>query len=294
MRRGWALVAAVLLVVACAAPGATGVPASMAPSETEPPATSTVVPTATADLEHPVGIIAIGHSGLTGEGTAGTSEPNPQASWATGTLPSIDSVYLRLVAVRAETDGRVANTAKGGAGAALLVSQANSALAKVPVPALGIVQTVDNDINCEGTNIADVGDKLAAALALIHDASPNTKILVALQLGRPRVAFINELVAHDPAAKAGLTWNDDCSFFDSKGSLRVHGVEKLSAVIDRYEAEEARVCAAVANCVTDGGVRKAYVDKIENFSPDYAHLNARGQAAEAALIWPVVEDLLGL
>jgi hypothetical protein len=292
MWRRWPCLVCVVLVAACAAPGATIVPTEAAPSEAE--STPTVAPTATPDLNHPVGIIAIGHSGLTGEGTAGTYEPNPKASWATGTLPTIDSVYLRLVAVRPETEGHVANTAKGGAGAALLVSQAQSALAKVPVPALAIVQTVDNDINCEGTNIADVGDKLAAALALIHDASPNTKILVALQLGRPSVDFIKLLVAYDPAAKATLTWNDDCSFFDSNGNLRVHGVEKLSAVIDAYEAEEARACAAVPNCVTDGGVRKAYVDKIENFSRDYAHLNALGQAAEAELIWPVVEDLLGL
>jgi hypothetical protein len=294
MWRRWKYLIAAVLLAACAAPGATVVPTAATPSEAESTPTATVTPTATPDLEHPVGIIAIGHSGLTGEGTAGTYEPNPMASWATGTLASVDSVYLRLVAVRPETEGHVANTAKGGAGASMLVRQANSALARVPVPALGIVQTVDNDIDCEGTNIAEVGENLAAALALIHDASPNTKILVALQLGRPSVAFIKELVAHDPSAKAGLMFGDDCSFFDAAGNLRIHGIEKLSAVIDEYEAEEARVCATIANCVTDGGVRKTYVDKIENFSPDYAHLNARGQAAEAALIWPVVEDLLGL
>ena len=36
-------------------------------------------------------------------------------------------------------------------------------------------------------------------------------------------------------------------------------------------------------CMTDGGVRKAYKDIIENFSPDLAHLNVKGQAAEAEL-----------
>jgi hypothetical protein len=40
-------------------------------------------------------------------------------------------------------------------------------------------------------------------------------------------------------------------------------------------------------------VRRAYKDKLANFSPDWAHLNVRGQAAEAALIWPVVAKLLG-
>jgi hypothetical protein len=29
-----------------------------------------------------------------------------------------------------------------------------------------------------------------------------------------------------------------------------------------------------------------------NFSPDYAHLNVKGQTAEAELIWPVAEALL--
>jgi hypothetical protein len=33
------------------------------------------------------------------------------------------------------------------------------------------------------------------------------------------------------------------------------------------------------------------VDKLENFGPDWAHLNVKGQAEEAELIWPVVSGL---
>jgi hypothetical protein len=262
------------------------------PVGTSHPPTTTSQPT--VDLDHPVGIVAMGHSGLTGEGTAESLEPNKAASWATGTLPEVNSVYLRLVASRPETEGHVSNTAVGGAGAATLVPQAISAFTTVPAPALAIIQTVDNDILCDGSNIADVGESVADALAMIHEASPNTKILVVGQLGRPSVAFIEELVAYDPTAKAGLTWDDPCSFFSADGELQTSGVEMLSSVIDAYEAETARVCAAVPNCITDGGVRAAYIDKIENFSPDYAHLNVQGQAAEAELIWPVIEALLGL
>ena len=70
-------------------------------------------------------------------------------------------------------------------------------------------------------------------------------------------------------------------------------LKTLTAIIESYDAEEARVCAKVPNCRTDGGVRAAYVDTIENFSSDFNHLNIRGQAAEAELIWPVVTKTLG-
>ena len=68
----------------------------------------------------------------------------------------------------------------------------------------------------------------------------------------------------------------------------------LNDSIDAYEAEQQRRCDAVPQCRTDGGVRAAYVEELENFSSDWNHLNVRGQAPEAELIWPVVADMLGL
>ena len=291
-----------VLIGACAPAASVGSPsasagriASLSPTavSTEVPASASPSAGPSADLAHPVGIIAIGHSGLTGEGTGAMSEPRYPNSWATGTNPDVQSVYLRMVAAHPETEGHVSNTAVGGAPASTLSSQAQAALAKVPAPALAIIQTVDNDIQCDAANAKAVGASLAKVLELIHGASPNTKILVVGQLGRPSVAYVKDLVAYDPSAKYALTWNDDCTFFDGAGRLHEAGFEKLTKAIDAYEAETARVCATVPNCVTDGGVRRAWTDKIELFSADYAHLNKEGQAAEAELIWPVVERLLG-
>jgi hypothetical protein len=290
--RAGTIATALLLFAACStgaptsAPVATGTPAAVAPTPS-PAVTPSAAPT--ADLAHPVGIIAIGHSGLTGEGTAAYA-----GSWATSTLPNIKSVYLRLIAVRPETEGHVANAAFGGAPASTTTEQATEALRTVPAPALAIISTLDNDIECEGTNIKSVGQSIESGLTAIHTASPNTKILVVGQLGRPSVAFVKELVAKDPNLKAAMAGSDACSFYDLDGKLKEAGFRKLTAVIDAYEAEQARVCASVPNCSTDGGVRRAYLDKLENLSPDYNHLNERGQAAEAELIWPVVQDLLGL
>ncbi len=298
------LAIAVAIVGGCTPAGSIGsagpsAPPTIVSSPTTPP---TVAPAATpipsphpsVDLARPVGLIAVGHSGLTGEGTGPASQPVLANSWATGTAPEVDSVYRRIAAALPETEGHVANMAIGGAPAGTLSAQARAALRNVPAPALAIIQTVDNDIRCDASNVAEVGTSVADALALIHEASPNTKILVVGQLGRPSVAYIQELVAQVPGAKPSLTWNDECTFFDAGGTLHEAGFEKLTQAIDAYEAETARVCAAVPNCVTDGGVRRDWIDRIDLFSPDYAHLNKQGQAAQAELIWPVVERLLGL
>jgi hypothetical protein len=282
------------LVLACGSVGPSSAPAtsSSAPAASLSP-TATAAPS--ADLAHPVGIIAIGHSALTGEGTAGTYEANPAGSWVTGTLESVNSLYLRLTKVRPDTAGHVSNQATGGAPAATLSSQARAALAEVPAPALAVIDTIDNDIMCDGANVDSVAESIAKALALIHAASPNTQILVLDQAGRPSVEFVKKLVAYDPSVKAFLTWDDDCTFFDAAGNLHPEGFAKLSAVIDRYESEQFRVCALVPNCHDDGGVRRAYVDVLAYMAPpDYGHANIPGQAAQAELLWPVVERILGL
>ena len=243
---------------------------------------------------NPVGLIAMGHSGLTGEGTSAEGGANYAGSWATGTMPDVNSVYLRLVAVRPETKERVANKAVGGARAAELRTQATAALGEVPVPALAIIQTVDQDIQCEPDDADAVAASVAEALQAIHTASPNTKILVVGQAGRPSATFIQALVAAHPDVKADMMGDDPCAFYKPDGTLNEAGIAKLTASIDTYEAAVAKACAAVPGCVTDGGVRRSWVDRLELFSADLNHLDVQGQAAVAEQLWPVVETLLGL
>jgi len=285
------------LVAACGG-GATSTTPTTSAVATAPPATSTVAseqPTPAPDLAHPVGVIAIGHSALTGEGTAGASQPNLEASWATGTTSSVNSIATRLIQALPDTAGHVSNKAKGGAPARELLTQAKAAMREVPVPLLAIIDTIDNDIRCDAATVAQVGKSINEALAYIHDASPNTKILVVDQPGRPSVDFVKRIVAAHPEMKAtAFTWNDECSFYDASGKLDEAAFEKLTVAIDAYEAEQSRVCKLVPNCFDDGGVRRAYIDTLETYSPDFAHFNVRGQTTQAALLWPVVQGILGL
>jgi hypothetical protein len=283
------LAATLALLAGC---GGTG------PGQTAAPLTSALsspAPSPTSDRSKPVGLIAMGHSGITGEGTGDEGEAVPENSWATGTLPEVNSVYLRMVGVRPETEGHVANAGQGGAPASRLAAMAERALSAVPVPALAIIQTIDADIQCDGKDADRMnafGESVRKAIQLIVEASPNGHVLIVGQLGRPRASFIEALVAKDPSQRDALAGSGRCDFFDPSGELNEEHIANLTAIIDAFEAEQAKVCAEFTQCATDGGVRAAYIDKLENFSNDWNHLNVRGQAAEAELIWPVVQKLL--
>lgn len=286
---GAVAVAAVLTLATsgCSSPGGGKSPASVQSRRPTP------------NPSHPVGIIAIGHSGLTGENSDPNrpGQPAPSNSWATGSSLDVDSVYLRLVAARPETKGHVANAAMGGAPVTSLADQAQTALTSVPAPALIMIQTVDNDIQCDGTdatNVVSFGATLLRVLKSLAASSPESKILVVGQLGRPSVAFVTSLVHRDPAVKTSMSGSGICDFYDEQGRLNTNNFRTLTKIIDSYEAEQARVCSMVASCRTDGGVRAAYSDTLENFTSDWNHLNVRGQAHEAKIIWPVVASALGL
>src|ERR1700747_2026646 len=76
------------------------------------------------------GIVALGHSALTGENSDPhhLGVPALRNSWATGTNPAVDSIYQRLAAANPAFHGHAVNEAFGGATASTLVLQATKAL----------------------------------------------------------------------------------------------------------------------------------------------------------------------
>ncbi len=298
------LLVVVTLLTACA-------PKAEAPSiSPTPPQPSSPTPTQSSPTSDdgsifegvssgPVGIIAIGHSGLTGYGTD-PNNPDHDAktnSWATGTNPEINSIYQRLTAVHPETAEHVSNMAQGGTQAIELAYQAGVALQLVPAPELVIIQTIDNDIRCDGTdpdNLKAFGHSVENALKVIVDASPDSRILMVSQPGRP--AESAAVLENTPDAKAAFTGSGMCDLFDSDGKINQEHIATLTAIIESYEAEQARVCATVPQCSTDNGVFTTYVDdNITYLVPDdWEHLSVEGQARLSEIIWPVISDLLEL
>jgi len=244
-----------------------------------------------------VGLIAIGHSALTGEGTAAVGSAAYDNSWATGTSPEVDSIYLRLVGQEPDAQGWVFNAARGGADVHALAVQARGAFGHVPNPQIVIIQTIDNDIRCDGTdaqNIPVFGATLEAVLTQITDAASDTHVLALGQRGRPSIDFIKKLVAAKPFAKADYTGDGPCAAFDLAGHLVPANFTTLTSIIESYEGEQARVCAEFAQCSTDqGALATQFVEQLNYYDTDLDHLDLAGQARMAEIVWPIVQQLLG-
>ena len=246
-----------------------------------------------------VGIVALGHSGLTGHNADpdAPGTPAPENSWATGTNPEIASVYTRLVEQRPETEGMVANEAEGGAVVGDVLEQARTAFETVPNPALVIVQALDNDLTCEGdaaTNAELFGASLADALEYVSTEAPGAHIFVVGWTGRPNQRTIEQIIAENPELREQAGGPGPCDFYTESGDLNADAFANLTEVIETYEAVQAEVCAAVPLCVTDDGAAAAYDDTIDKVSNDFVHLNTLGLTDFAGLMWPRIAETLGL
>ena len=137
-----AAVATSLLLV-----GAVGCSSSTPSNPVGTPATPAASSASGPYTGYPDSIAALGHSLITGEGTGDESDWTAN-SWATGTNPKVNSVYLRLHQVNPAIEGHVRNLGTGGADLAALTGQAQTLSQLQPQPELVIIATLDSDITC--------------------------------------------------------------------------------------------------------------------------------------------------
>jgi hypothetical protein len=174
-----------------------------------------------------------------------------------------------------------------------LAGQAQVALGEVPTPALVIIQTIDNDLQCDGHDaqqIHDFGVAVSEALKTITEASPKSRILIVGQPGRPSVEDIAAEAKRDPQFKKEMTGPGGCTFFSPDGKINKANIAALVHRIEGFEAEQARVCAEFSGCATDKGVSAKFRDAPDDWI--LGHRNVHGQARLAALFWPVAAELV--
>jgi len=230
----------------------------------------------------------MGHSGATGF-DSDPRRPNvdaPENSWATGTNPAVNSIYRRILARNPAIDGHALNVATSGSDVRDLMRQARIAVTSRPIPDLFLIQSVDNDIRCDGTdarNYAPFAATLRRTLEFINHRAPNARIFMVSQWATVR--NYTNAIRTIPAKRAAESGTELCSVFDLSGRPRPAGMATLQKIVDAYHARIAATCARVAHCRYDRGALQRMTVVPQDLSPDANHLSIRGHRKMAAIAW---------
>ncbi len=240
---------------------------------------------------YPNSIAVLGHSGATGY-DSDPARPRVDVganSWATGTNPTVNSLYQRLLALNPRIKGHNLNLAQDGARVGTLLKQAQRAAKLIPRPEFVVVQILDNDIRCDGSvePTPMFQATLETALGVLTAGAPKTRVFVVSQFGSPKT-YVGALTATQRVRAGG--GSGPCDIIDAAGKLIPKRVSYLEHVIHGYEAALAAGCKHIPNCYYDGGAFGRAVDRPEYISEDTNHFSIRGHAKAAAVAWAAMKE----
>ncbi|TMB57187.1 MAG: SGNH/GDSL hydrolase family protein [Chloroflexi bacterium] len=217
----------------------------------------------------------------------------PQNSWSTGTSSTVNSIYLRLLALNPAISGHNSNRAVSGARMADLAGQMAN------VNAIGGVQLVTiemggndlcTDTTAQMTSVADYTAQLSSGLATLRSVNPGALVYI---VSVPDVYNL-WVILHDNSS-ARSTWTS----FNVCQSLLANPTSTAQADVDRRQAVRqrnidlntalAQVCAqddVQYECRTDANaVFNTPFVASEVSTRDYFHPNVSGQQHLAAVAW---------
>jgi hypothetical protein len=246
-------------------------------------------PSAPNYVGYPSSIVVLAHSGATGE-NSNPRRPGVEVranSWATGTNPAVNSVYLRILAKNPAIRGHNVNLAHGGATVLDLVGQAERAVALEPKPDLVLIQIMDNDIVCpaKASDYAAFRSTFISALKVLAQGAPESSIFVVSQFGSPTT----QLRTFTPAERKSFGGTGPCASLDPQGRIVPKELARLETIIHGYEAKLEAGCKLVAQCRYDNGAFGRIVDKRAYWSSDMSHLSVKGHAKAAAVAWAAMK-----
>jgi hypothetical protein len=240
-------------------------------------------------------IAVLGHSWATGTLTD-PSDYRREArenSWATGDNPQVRSLYLRLLQSHPALEGHNYNEAVGGTGVDNLQSQFDYLLDEAdPLPDLVIIQTIDNDMRCDGSdadNYGPYGATLDHALTRIEEKIPGVQFFIVSQ--PITVKRWSGWAVHHPPLVKDYTGTGPCDVFDQDGRTRTAGVRSMQQIVDSYWKQIERVCATHPQCFTDGRAeQRKFLVTDSDMAVDLNHPSLAGHRKFAAIAWQALPD----
>ena len=285
--------AAVLMTLAaCATAGGdpSGTGSSTSPSAA-PATSSDQLPEDTTALDS---MAALGHSNVTGT----MSDPRApwrdahENSWATGDNPAVRSIYQRLLTDHAALEGHNHNYAVNGATIDDLDDQYDALMSDAEVaPDLLVMQFVDNDIRCDGTDAANAelfGRTLDAGLDRITADLPDAQIYLTGPWASVR--RWTAWAAHHPEHVRNNSGNGPCAVFDAAGRPRPAGMRSMQGIIDSYLEQVEAACARHPGCYTDERAMESFEPTDEDLSADLNHLSIAGHRKYAEIAWSALPE----
>jgi hypothetical protein len=240
-----------------------------------------------AYVGYPSSIVVLAHSGATGE-NSDPRRPGVEArenSWATGTNPTVNSVYSRILAKNPKIKGRNVNLAHGSATVQDLVRQARQAVTLKPE--LVLIQIMDADIVCPAAarDYAAFRSTFVSALKVLARGVPASSFFVVSQFGSPTT----EWKALTLAERRRFGGTGPCAYLDPGGRVVPRELARLEKIIHGYEAQLEAGCKQVRQCRYDGGAFGRIVNKREYVSSDLNHFSVKGHAKAAAVAWSAMK-----
>jgi hypothetical protein len=228
----------------------------------------------------------MGHSGATGANSTGEGPDVPENSWATGDDPVVNSIYLRLLSAHPALQGHNFNTAKDGSDASALMGQAEQLLAMDPVPDLVLVNSVDNDIQCDGSdegNYDAFEAQIDDVLTFLQESAPGVRVFFVDQW--TSVVRYDDVVSTLPGGIAHGTDSGPCGVFNADGTRNVEGETYLQQQVDEYMDRVIAACSRHDDCATDAKAMQGLPLEAADLAPDFDHLAVSGLTKEAAIAW---------
>lgn len=252
---------------------------------------STILPMAVsaADAPLPDSMAAVGDSISQAASTGGTLGADyPANAWSTGTNTTVNSHYLRLLALGAPIGGQNHNRSVSGAKVADLNAQMASVVPLAPDYVTVLIGGNDlcTDTVAQMTSVADFRARFAAAMSTLAAGSPGTAVYV---VSIPNVYQLWNLFKGNWWARFIWSTADICqSLLANPTSTQAADVQRRETVRQRniaFNTQLAEVCASFDRCHFDGNAVFNTTFTTSDVSGDFFHPSLSGQAKLAEVSW---------
>lgn len=218
----------------------------------------------------------------------------PANSWSTGTNPSVNSIYSRILSASSVISGNNSNDAMTGAHISDLDGQVQKAVSKNAVFITILMGANDACTSSEATmtSVDTFQSEFSQAMQDLSLGLPDARIYVA---SVPNVYHLWELFNSNPSADAIWTNYHICqSMLANPTSTAAADVQRRQDVLQRikdFNSVLQSVCAQYIHCRFDNGVTFNTAFTADQVSTiDYFHPSVAGQAALAAGNYAVTFD----